>query len=50
MLNSSKILKRYCKATLNVFKKKIYEDKKFYLHDKFFVPNQNFTAIHVKIV
>ena len=42
MLNNNKILKRY----FNVFlKKKIFDDdKKFYLCDKFFVSNQNFTA------
>ena len=46
MLFSIKILMRYCKATLNVFlSKKIFDDdKKFYLHDKFFVSNQKFTA------
>ena len=46
MLNSIKTFKRYCKATLNVFFKiKIFDDdKKFYLLDKFFVSNRNFTA------
>ena len=46
MLNSMKTLKRYCKAALNVFfkKKKIDDDKKFFLHDKFLESNLNFTA------
>ena len=46
MVNSIKTLKRYCKATLNVFfkKKKIDDDKKFNLNDKFFVSSRNFTA------
>ena len=38
MLNSLKILKRRCEATLNTFlKKKVFidDDKKFYLHAKF---------------
>ena len=52
MLISIKILKRYCKTALIVFfkKKNFDDDKKFYLHDKFFVSNWNFTAKHVKIV
>ena len=38
MLNSIKTLKRNCKATLKVFEKKYFDDdKKFYLHDNFFV-------------
>ena len=46
MLNSLKTLKKYCKATLNVFfKKKIFDyNKKVYLKDKFSVSNQHFTA------
>ena len=46
MLNSINTLKRYCKATLNVFfKKKMFDDdKKFYLQDKFFVLKWNLTA------
>ena len=41
MLNSIKTLKKYCKATLNEFlRKKLFDDeKKNYLHDKFFVSN-----------
>ena len=51
MLNSIKTLKRYCKATLNMFfNKKIFDDdKSFYLYDRFFESNQNFTTVHVKI-
>ena len=46
MLNSIKTLTRYCKTTINVFFKKNFfdDDKKFYLHDKFFVSNRIFTA------
>ena len=46
MLNSIKTLKRYCKATLNLFfkKKKFDDEKKIYLHDNFFVFYQNSTA------
>ena len=45
MSNTIKTLKRYCKTTLNVFlRKKIDYDKKFRLHDNFFVSNRNFTA------
>ena len=51
MLNSIKTLKRFCRATLNMyFKKKNYDGKKLYVHDKFFVLNQNFTDLLVKIV
>ena len=52
MLNSIKSLKRYCKATLNVFlTRKIFDDAKiFYLCDRFFESNRNFTTKHVKIV
>ena len=52
MLNNIKTLKRYCKATLNMFLiKKIYDDDKiFYLYDRFFESNRNFTTEHVKIV
>ena len=51
MLNSIKILKRYCKATLNVFliKKTFVDDKKNYLYDRFFESNRNLTILHVKI-
>ena len=37
MLNSIKTLKRYCKATLNIFfnKKKLMMTKKIYLNDRF---------------
>ena len=43
MLSSIKTLKRYCKATLNVFfnKKNLMMAIKFYLYDRFFVSNQN---------
>ena len=53
MLNSIKLLKRYCKAILNVFlyQKKFDDDKKkIYLYDRFFVSNRNFTSFYVKIV
>ena len=52
MLNNIKTLKRYCKATLNMFLiKKIYDDDKiFYLYDRFFESNRNFTTEHVKII
>ena len=52
MVNSIKTLKRYSKATLNVFfdKKFFDDDKIFYLYDRFFVSNRNFTTEHVKIV
>ena len=38
-------MKRYCKATLNVFynKKNFDDDKKSYLYERFFMSNQNFT-------
>ena len=46
MLNSTKRLKRNCKAILSVlFKKELFDDdKKFYLKVKFFVSNRNFSA------
>ena len=51
MLNSIKTLTRYCKTTINVFFKKNFfdDDKNVYLHNKFFVKNQNSTASHVII-
>ena len=51
MFNSIKTLKRYCKATLNMFfnEKNFDDDKNFYLYDRFFESNQNFTTEQVKI-
>ena len=50
MLNSIKTLKKYCKATLNVFLKiKFLMTKKNYLYDKVFASDQNFTTEHIKI-
>ena len=45
VLNSITTLKRYCKGTLNMLfnKKKLMMTKFFYLYDRFFVSNQNFT-------
>ena len=47
-----KNLKIYCKPILNVFfNRKIFDDEIFfYLYDRFFVSNQNFTTGHVKII
>ena len=50
MLNSIKTLKRYRKATLNMFKKKNFDDDNFFLFDRFFESNRNFSFEHVKIV
>ena len=52
MFDSIKLLKRYCKATLNMFfnEKTFDDDNLFYLYDKFFESNRNFTIKHVKIV
>ena len=52
MLNSIKTLKRYCKATLNMFfnKKIVMMTKNVYSYDGIFESNQNFTIEHVKIV
>ena len=52
MLNSIKTMKRYCKATLNMFfnKKNFDDHKKPYLYDIFFVSSLNFTTEHAKIV
>ena len=44
-------LKRYYKATLNVFFSKINDDNKNYYNNyNNFVSNQNFITFHVKIV
>ena len=52
MIKSIKTLKKYFKATKNVFlnKKILMMTKKVYSYDKPFVPNQNFTTEHVKNV
>ena len=55
MLNRIKILKRYCKATLNsflVFNKNNFDDgkKKSYLNDRLFVSNRNFILNMLKIL
>ena len=51
MLSSIKTLERYCKATLNLFLIKKFDDEKnVCLHDGFFMSNRNFTAEHVEIV
>ena len=52
MLNSIKTLKRYCKATLNMFfdKKNLMMTKVIYLYDRFLESNRNFMTEHVKIV
>lgn len=45
-------LKEYCKTTLNLFlRKKVINDSKiFYLGDRYFLTNQKFVNIHIKIV
>ena len=43
MLIIIKILKRYCKMCF-LRKKKLDDNKKFYLNDKFFESNRNFTV------
>ena len=45
-------MKRYCKATLNMFfnKKILMMAKLFCLYDRFFESNRNFTAEYVKVV
>ena len=51
MFNSIKLIKRYCKITLNVFFiKKFYDDEKNYLFDRLFVSNRKFTTEHIKTV
>ena len=51
MLNSIETLKRYCKATLNMFQyKKMFDgDKISDLYDRFFELNPGFTTEHVRI-
>ena len=45
-------MKRYCKATLNLFFIKVNfdDDEKKHLYDRIFVSNRNYTTEHVKIV
>ena len=46
VLNSIKTLKRYCKATSNVFFNKLFfgDDKQIFPYGRFFVSNQNFST------
>ena len=47
MFSSITILKRYCKCAS---KKSSMMTEKFYLYDRFFMSNWNFTHLHVKIL
>ena len=44
-------MERYSKVTLYVFlNKKTFDYKKSFIHDRFFVPNRNFTNKFIEVV